>query len=122
MVTAVTTLGRNGLGDWLIQRFTAIVLTIYTFFIVGYILANPELDYAQWRDLFSQMWMRVFTLVALISVAAHAWIGLWSVLMDYVSDRVMGSKGLPLRLLALTLYAFVAIACLAWGVDILWGV
>jgi succinate dehydrogenase / fumarate reductase membrane anchor subunit len=122
MVTAVTTLGRNGLAGWLIQRVTAIVLAAYTIFIVAYLLSNPDLQYAQWRDLFSQLWVRVFSFLALISVAAHAWIGLWSVLTDYVSDRLMGPKALVLRLLALAIYALVTVGYLAWGIEILWGV
>lgn len=122
MVTAVTTLGRNGLAGWLIQRVTAIVLTAYTVFIVAYLLSNPDLQYDQWRELFSQLWVRVFSFLALIGVAAHAWIGLWSVLTDYVSDRLMGPKALVLRLLALAIYALVTVGYLAWGIEILWGV
>lgn len=122
MVTAVTTLGRNGLGGWLIQRVTGIILAAYTIFIVAFILSNPELQYDQWRDLFSQLWVRVFSFVTLLSVAAHAWIGLWSILTDYVSDRLLGPKALVLRLLALAIYAVVTVAYLAWGIEILWGV
>lgn len=122
MVTAVTTLGRNGLADWLIQRVTAIVLTAYTIFILAYILCNPDLQYAQWRELFDQTWMRAFSFVVLLSVAAHAWIGLWSVLTDYLTDRLLGPKGLVLRLLVLAIYALVTVGYLAWGIEILWGV
>lgn len=122
MVTAVTTLGRNGLGGWLIQRVTGIILAAYTIFIVAFILSKPELQYDQWRDLFSQLWVRVFSFVTLLSVAAHAWIGLWSILTDYVSDRLLGPKALVLRLLALAIYAVVTVAYLAWGIEILWGV
>lgn len=121
MVTAVTTIGRNGLADWLIQRVTALILAAYTIFMVVFIVSNPELQYAQWRDLFTQPWVRVFSLLALLSVAAHGWIGLWSVLMDYVSDRMMGRKGIVLRLLALGIYGLVTVAYLVWGIVILWG-
>src|SRR5690606_32640641 len=100
MVTAVTSFGRSGLYDWLIQRVGAVVLTAYTIFLVVYIAMNPEMDYAQWSALYSQLWMRIFSLLALISFITHAWIGLWSVLTDYLTNRLLGAKATVLRLLA----------------------
>lgn len=122
MVTAVTSLGRSGVADWLIQRVTAIVMALYTFFIVGFILIVPDLDYATWSNLYSQFWMRAFSFLTLLSIAAHGWIGLWGVLTDYVTSRMMGCVALPLRMLILAVYALVTLVCLVWGVEILWGV
>ena len=121
MVTAVTTMGRNGLADWVIQRVSAIVLGAYTIFLVAYLVTHPDLQYTQWQELFDQLWMRIFSLMALISVAAHAWIGLWSVVTDYLTERLLGSKALVLRLLALGIYALVTVCYLVWGIEILWG-
>ncbi len=121
MVTAVTNLGRSGLSDWLIQRFTAVVLAAYTVFIVAYLVANPGLTFEQWSGLFDQLWMRAFSLLALVSIAAHGWIGLWGVLTDYVTERMVGSKALFLRVSALGIYALVTIVYLVWGVDVIWG-
>ncbi|WP_341938483.1 succinate dehydrogenase, hydrophobic membrane anchor protein [Marinimicrobium sp. C2-29] len=122
MVTAVTNLGRSGVYDWLIQRASAVVMALYTIFIVAYILITPELDYAQWQALFGQLWMRVFTLMTLLSIVTHAWIGLWAVLTDYLTERLMGGKATVLRLLAQALLAVVAITYTLWGVEIIWGV
>lgn len=121
MVTAVTNLGRSGLYDWLVQRVSAVVLAAYTVFIVLYLLLNPGLEYEQWQALFGQLWMRIFTLLALLSVVAHAWIGLWAVLTDYLTDRVMGAKATVMRLLAQVLLALVAVIYTLWGVEIIWG-
>jgi succinate dehydrogenase / fumarate reductase, membrane anchor subunit len=121
MVTAVTNLGRSGLSDWVIQRVTAVVLLAYTLFITGVLLFGPELNYAEWKALFDMTWVRVFSLAAIISTAMHAWIGLWSVSTDYLTERLMGPKGNVLRLL---FQAFVAIALftyVVWGIQILWG-
>lgn len=121
MVTAVTNLGRSGLSDWLIQRVSAVIVAAYTVFIAGYLLLNPELTYAQWQGLFDELWMRLFTLLTLLSIVAHAWVGLWSVLTDYLTERMMGGKGTVLRLLALALLALVAVTYTLWGVEIIWG-
>ncbi len=121
MVTAVTSFGRSGLYDWLVQRVTAVVLALYTFFIVGFLIANPDLSYAQWSELFSHFWMRLFSLLALLSLAAHAWIGLWSVLTDYVTTRMMGKKGTVIRISLQFILGLVTVAFTLWGIEILWG-
>jgi len=121
MVTAVTSFGRSGLYDWLIQRITAVVLAIYTFFVVGYVIANPELSYAQWHGLFGHFWVRLFSLLALLSAAAHAWIGLWSVLTDYVTPLTLGRAATPVRLAIQMILGLVTLAFTLWGIEILWG-
>ena len=83
MVTAVTSMGRSGLYDWLMQRISAVVLLAY-FVFVGLVLLGG-VDYASWKGLYSQTWMRIFSLMALLSLGAHAWVGIWGVLTDYLT-------------------------------------
>jgi succinate dehydrogenase / fumarate reductase membrane anchor subunit len=120
MVTAVTSLGRNGLSDWIIQRITAIILLAYTVFL-GYFLSTPEVTYAEWKELFSQTWMRIFSLSALLSIVMHAWIGMWAISTDYLTERLMGNLGNILR--AVFQFGCVAILFIyvVWGIQILWG-
>ena len=121
MVTAVTSFGRSGLYDWLIQRVSAVVMAAYVFFLAGFILCTPEVGFEQWKELYSTLWMRVFSLITLISLAAHAWIGLWAVLTDYLTNRMMGSKATVLRVLAQMLLGVVTVTYVVWGLEILWG-
>ncbi|MES2823132.1 MAG: succinate dehydrogenase, hydrophobic membrane anchor protein [Pseudomonadota bacterium] len=121
MVTSITSFGRSGLYDWLIQRVGAVVMAAYTIFISVYLLTNPELTFEQWHALFGQLWMRVFSLVTLLSFISHAWIGLWSVLTDYLTERLMGAKATVLRIFAQMMLGGVAITYLVWGIEILWG-
>ena len=121
MVTTVTNLGRNGVADWIIQRFSAVILAAYTLFIAFFIISQPELDFSTWHTLFSQLWMRIFSLLALLSIAAHGWIGLWGIVTDYLTSRMLGAKGLFLRMLVLSVYAVITAAYLVWGFQILWG-
>lgn len=121
MVTAVTTFGRSGLSDWLIQRFSAVVLAAYAIFLTVFLVMTPDLTYEIWAGLFSQLWMRVFTLLVLLSCAAHGWIGLWGVLTDYVTTRLIGCSALALRMVILTVYALITLTYLVWGCEILWG-
>lgn len=121
MVTSVTNPGRSGVHDWLIQRVSSVFMAAYVVFLVAYIALNPELDYLQWRNLFDQLWMRVFSLITLLSIVSHAWIGLWTVLTDYITPMTMGSKATALRVLAEVLLGVVALTYTVWGIEILWG-
>ncbi|HET8711987.1 MAG TPA: succinate dehydrogenase, hydrophobic membrane anchor protein [Spongiibacteraceae bacterium] len=121
MVTAVTSFGRSGLSDWLVQRVTAVILLAYVLFIGGFIFFCPELNYTTWKALFACTSMRIFSLAAVLSIAAHAWIGLWSVSTDYLTERLMGSKGTVLRLVFQAVVAIVLFSYVIWGIQILWG-
>jgi succinate dehydrogenase / fumarate reductase membrane anchor subunit len=122
MVTTVTSFGRSGTFDWLYQRITAVILAAYTFFIVGYIFLTDDFGYQSWSALFQNFWVRIFSLVALLSMVAHAWIGLWSVVTDYLTNRMMGPKATFFRILAQMVLGAVAVIYTVWGIQILWGV
>ncbi len=113
MVASVTSLGRNGLYDWLIQRFTAVVLAAYTIFMLGYLVLNPDLTYAQWSGLFDGTPMRIFSLLALFSMGAHAWVGLWTISTDYM--KATGVRVIFQAVCGVAMFAYVV-----WGVQILW--
>lgn len=119
MVTAVTSFSRSGLSDWLIQRVSAVVLLAY-FITVGFSIGGG-VSYPEWRALFDETWMRVFTLMASLALAAHAWIGIWSVLTDYLTERLMGPKGNVLRFGCQMLSSLVVFVYVIWSIQILWG-
>ncbi len=104
----------NGSRDWLVQRFTAVFLAIYTVFLFAFIVRHPAFSYADWQNLFSSRVMQLSTLFALISIALHAWIGLWTVLTDYVKPLLL--RYLLQAIIVLTLFVYVV-----WGIFILWG-
>jgi len=122
MVTSVTSFGRSGLSDWLIQRVSAVVMAAYSVFIVAYLVLNPGLDYEQWRALHQFLPMKIFTLATAVSIAVHAWIGLWSVLTDYVTERLMGAKATALRVILQVGMILAILAYVVWAIDILWGI
>lgn len=114
MVTNITSFGRSGLSDWLMQRVSAVILALYTVFIVAFLLFNPDLDYYAWSGLFNQTWMRIFSLLAFIALAAHAWIGLWTVTTDYFKSTRLRVGAQAVIILGIFVY-------LVWGIQILWG-
>ena len=121
MVSQVTGLSRNGVSDWVIQRVTAVVLAAYTLCILGFVLVNPDLDHATWSEFFSRTSMQVFTLLALLSTCAHAWIGMWTVGSDYLQEHLQGEWINAVRFLFQVGCVLIIVAYLIWGVIILWG-
>ncbi|MEM9256160.1 MAG: succinate dehydrogenase, hydrophobic membrane anchor protein [Pseudomonadota bacterium] len=119
MVTAVTSFGRSGLSDWLVQRVAGVILLAY-FITVGVLLFGG-VEYAEWQSVFDHTAMRIFTLLAILSLAAHAWIGMWAVGTDYLTERMLGSKGNLVRLAYQIVCALVIFVYLIWGIQILWG-
>jgi len=122
MVKSVTSLGHSGLSNWLLQRVSALVMTAYLIFMVGYFIVNPNPSFEQWVNLHSALAMRIFSLLTILSIAAHAWIGLWCVLTDYITVRLIGPKATPIRMfLQLAMIALILFYVI-WAIDILWGI
>ena len=113
MTQRVVTGAHYGLTDWLAQRITAAIMAVYSIIALVVILSGLPLTYAVWKDLFSQGWMRVATLLFMASLAWHAWVGVRDILMDYIKP-----DGLRLTLQVFTLLTIAAY--LGWTIQILW--
>lgn len=99
MVTNVTNFSRSGLYDWMAQRVSAVVLAAYVIFLLGYLIAHPNISYADWHGLFSQGWMRIFSLLTLVALSVHAWVGMWTISTDYLTSMARqggDSRAFPL--------------------------
>ena len=112
-MSRVITGARYGLRDWLAQRVTATIMAVYTVIALVVLLGGMPINYAVWKDLFSQGWMRVATLLFAASLAWHAWVGMRNILMDYIKP-----EGLRLSLQVGTL--LVIAAYVGWTIQILW--
>lgn len=121
MVTSVTSLGRSGLYDWLIQRFTAVVLGAYTLVLLGFFLAFPNLDYETWAAFMGSLPMQIANTLVLFSILMHAWIGLWTVMTDYLTSLQLGGAATAVRLIAQAFVALALLVFLLWGLVMIWG-
>jgi succinate dehydrogenase / fumarate reductase, membrane anchor subunit len=114
MVNRVVTGAHYGLRDWLAQRITAVLMVVYCVVLAGYLLMQPYLDYDTWTALFSSLWVRSFSLLFLLCLFYHAWVGIRDIVMDYVKPFVVRLVIYVVVILALLLYSI-------WSVQILWG-
>lgn len=114
MVSNASALGRNGVHDWLLLRASAIVITLYIIYILGFVVIVPDITYEIWRGFFASHITKVFTLLTLLSILAHAWIGLWQVLTDYI-------KPLAVRLVLQLAVVITLLVYLLYGTIVVWG-
>ncbi len=114
MVNRVVVGAHYGLRDWLVQRVTAALMAVYSVALAVWLLLQPRLDYDIWTELFSGQPMRSVTLLFLMGLFYHAWIGIRDIVMDYV-------KPAGARLAIHVLVILVSLLYAIWAVQILWG-
>ena len=103
-----------GTRDFLAQRATALLIALYTVvLLVRFLTVGGPIGYEQWAGIFAPQWMKFLTLVTVVALAWHAWIGVRDIWMDYVKPT-----GLRLTLHVLTVTALVGYT--AWAAAILW--
>jgi succinate dehydrogenase / fumarate reductase membrane anchor subunit len=103
-----------GLRDWLLQRLTGVVMALYTLGFLACVAMQPPTTYAAWKQLFSGTFVRAATMLFLVSLLYHAWVGMRDILMDYI--RATG-----LRLALQSAVAIALLFYLLWAAAILWG-
>lgn len=111
--TSDMSLTANGLRDWLIQRFSAIILAIYFLVIVIFLLTHSPINFITLKSLFTHLWMQVFSLIMLLCLIFHAWVGIWTVITDYIKPIVLRIFIQMIIILSLFIYFF-------WGIEVLW--
>lgn len=115
MVTNQASLKRDGVQDFVTIRATALIITLFSFYMGWFFIATPTITFEIWQDLFSGMFMKVFTLITLIAIMFHVRIGLWQVLTDYIKPAGLRAA----MQYSLNILAFVYVAV---GIFVLWGV
>ena len=83
-------------------------------FYIGFV-ATTDITYEVWRGFFSSSLTKVFTLLTLLSILIHAWIGMWQVLTDYI-------KPIALRLTLQLIIVVALLVYLIYGTIVVWGV
>ena len=83
---------RRGVKDFMLQRITAVVLTVYSVLVLGFFLLNGEVSYTNFIGFFGNPAMKLASSVAVLATIGHAWVGLWTIGTDYIQP---GHWGLP---------------------------
>jgi succinate dehydrogenase / fumarate reductase membrane anchor subunit len=115
MAVSASSVGRNGVHDYLLVRVSAIVIAVYSMILTYCFMSTSVMTYEVWMDFFETPWMKVSTLLALLALLIHAWIGTWQVLTDYV--KCVWLRGSLQAACVVTLLVYVI-----WGTMTVWSV
>jgi len=113
MSKSVTNFSKNGVSDWLIQRVSAVILTVYTLTLVWWGLFCDG-GYIGWHAFMMSTPMKVFTILSILALVSHAWIGIWSISTDYLKKACVRLGFQIITALALIVY-------LIWALIIFLG-
>jgi succinate dehydrogenase / fumarate reductase membrane anchor subunit len=103
-----------GLRDWLVQRVTAVLMTLFTLLVLAQVLfTRGPIGYESWAGIFAPQWMKVITFAVIIALIWHVWVGMRDIWMDYI-------KPVWLRL-SLQVFTLVwLVGCAGWALQVLW--
>ena len=101
---------------------SAVVLGLYALCVVSWLLLNPQASYEELGRYFGSLPMRLFSTLALFSLLAHAWIGMWTVGTDYIRKLMFGKYATLFRLTYQMLVSLILASYIIWGLAIVWGV
>jgi len=102
----------SGLRAWILQRLTAVYMTLFVIYAALRWLPAPPASHEFWRAWVADPWVGVAILLFFASLLLHAWIGIRDVLIDYV--RPIGA-----RLTLLTLTGLGLVGCGLWVLQVI---
>ena len=102
---------KMGKINWLLARISAIFILIYLILISMVWLVDAPSNYIAWRIALLSPLMRLSFVLCLGGILLHAWIGVWTVLTDYVTCKFLQN------LLHVSAFLML-IACFVWGLII----
>ena len=112
---------QRGLLDFVLQRITALVLGFYALCVLGFLLSRSEVAYAEWTGFMTSLPMTIFSTFALLSLALHAWIGMWTIGTDYIRTFSFGKRSRFLRQSYQTIIALLLLGYVIWGNAVIWS-
>lgn len=128
------TAAKTGVWFFVIQRLTAIILGIATVVILVFFLLHTELEtgsscagecgiqiaptYQEWHAFFFSVPMQILYALSVISLVAHAWVGLWTVATDYIRAQVFGKSTKVFRMLMLSILVLILTLYLYLGFSV----
>ena len=120
-IKSATGLTGSGSRDWIVQRISAVVLAVYSVVLLGIFLTHGNVTFFDWSQFMMSLPMRLFSLIAILALAGHAWVGMWTVFTDYITTGKLGGIAAGLRLVLQTLMIIAILVFLFWGIMIFWG-
>lgn len=107
---------RNGVREWLFQRFSNVLIFVFAGVYIGSILSMDSIDYATWSAFHTATWFKVFASVTLVIAMVNSLLAGWQIGTDYTQKIPIPGFGVMFH----TFYTVASIGLLAFGLYILW--
>jgi succinate dehydrogenase / fumarate reductase, membrane anchor subunit len=109
MIFTLLTKRYPGFRAWLVQRFTGLIMAIFSVVLLVKLFCNQPASFIDWQLFFAPMWWQILCILFWLSLSIHAWLGIRDVLKDYVPNQAIRSVALKACLTLIWLY-------LAWAI------
>jgi len=119
MVTQALSLSRSGLSDFIAQRVTAYILAAYSIYFIGFFVSG-EVSHSSLTAFFWAPSMQIFSTMAILSIAAHAWVGMWTIGTDYLRAAHVGSMATSIRFFYQMICLLALFVYLLWSLRLVW--
>ena len=125
MVTQVLSFSRSGLTDFVTQRVSACIMAGYTLMLTWF-FSTTELTHSVLLEFFLSTPVQIFSTMTILSILAHAWVGLWTVGTDYIRSAHLGfvpalaNFSTAIRFLYQIVCLLVMFIYLIWAMKLIW--
>ena len=102
----------RGLGEWLVQRLTAVYLAGFVLWLTTRLWMAPPSGHVAWKAWMGGGVVRAAFALFFLGLLLHAWVGLRSVFLDYL-------KPPGLRFVVQAITAIALLLCAFWAAQIL---
>ena len=107
---------RNGTREWIFQRFSTILITLYTFVYLGLFLSIQTYDYTSWTEMHSPIWFKLYSSITFITIMANSILAGWQIGTDYTQKVPLPGFSTLFH----SFYTLITIAILSFTLYILW--
>lgn len=107
---------RNGVREWLFQRFSNLLIILFAIVYIGLLVANAPLSYEKWLALHSALWFKLYSSFTLVIVTLNALLAGWQIGTDYTQKVPVNGFDKIYTLL----YVIPTVLYLLAGTYILW--
>ncbi len=121
MIGSSKSLFDSGSFLWIVQRVSGLLVFFYFLFILGILVSVQNVTYEYWKSIFNNRLVQIFSLLAIVSLITHAWIGIQCVISDYITERLIGPKAILIRRTLNYFFGLLLMLYLFWSLLILWN-
>ena len=125
MVTQVLSFSRSGLTDFVTQRVSACIMAGYTLLLTWF-FSTTDVTHSILLEFFLSTPVQIFSTMTILSILAHAWVGLWTVGTDYIRSAHLGfipglaNFSTAIRFLYQVVCLLVMFIYLIWAMKLIW--